>query len=79
MIIVDDNESVWNDNLDNLITVEKYNYFTIHDRNHKSHAEMKNDETESEGLLNIHGVLRRIHGLFFDSSLVVKDVSCLPF
>ncbi|TXG51414.1 hypothetical protein EZV62_023938 [Acer yangbiense] len=56
-VIVDDTNSVWSDHLDNLITVEKYNYFTDHNRNRKSYAEMKTDESESEGeLLNVLGI-----------------------
>ncbi|KAL5817938.1 hypothetical protein ACOSQ3_026316 [Xanthoceras sorbifolium] len=81
-VIVDDNQSVWSDHLDNLITVKRYKYFTDHDRNrnHKSQAEMKTDESECDGeLVNVLGVLRRIHGWFFDSPMDVKDVRDLPF
>ncbi|KAK3198055.1 hypothetical protein Dsin_021470 [Dipteronia sinensis] len=77
-VIVDDTESVWYDHLDNLITVQKYNYFTNRDQTGKSHAEMKTDESESEGeLLKVLEVLKRIHKLFFDSSVDIKDVRCL--
>lgn len=77
-IIVDDTKSVWSDHLDNLITVQKYNYFVDRHQNCKSQAEMKTDEIESEGeLRNVLEVLRRIHGLFFDG--LIKDVRCLPF
>ncbi|KAI9191339.1 hypothetical protein LWI28_007132 [Acer negundo] len=77
-IIVDDTKSVWSNHLDNLITVQKYNYFNDRHRNCKSYAEMKTDEIESEGeLWNVFEVLRRIHGLFFDG--LIKDVRCLPF
>ncbi|KAL5815620.1 hypothetical protein ACOSQ4_026261 [Xanthoceras sorbifolium] len=81
-VIVDDTQSVWSDHLNNLITVERYNYFTDHDRssNRKSHAEMKTDESESDGeLVNVLGVLTRVHGCFFDSPMDVKDVRYLPF
>ncbi|KAK1584129.1 hypothetical protein Q3G72_030062 [Acer saccharum] len=44
----------------------------------KLHAEMKTDESESEGeLLKVLEVLRRMHRLFFDSSVDIKDVRSL--
>ncbi|KAK2636873.1 hypothetical protein Ddye_031665 [Dipteronia dyeriana] len=77
-IIIDDTKSVWSDHLDNLITVQEYNYFTDYHHNCKSYVEMKTDEIESEGeLQNVLEVLRRIHGLFFDG--LIKDIRCLPF
>ncbi|KAH7549339.1 hypothetical protein JRO89_XS13G0017000 [Xanthoceras sorbifolium] len=82
IVIVDDTQSVWSDYLDNLITVKRYKYFTDHDgnSNSKSYAEMKTDESESEGeLVNVLGVLRRIHGWFFDTVMDVKDVRNLTF
>ncbi|KAI9186310.1 hypothetical protein LWI28_016095 [Acer negundo] len=77
-VIIDDTKSVWCDHLDNLIEVRKYYYFSTRDQTGKSHAEMKTDESESEGeLLKVLRVLRRMHRLFFDSSVDIKDVRSL--
>ncbi|KAL7109123.1 hypothetical protein ACP275_06G155600 [Erythranthe tilingii] len=72
IVILDDKESVWRKkDKDNVIVIERYDFFASscnqfgHD--HKSHSQLKSDESESEGALATSlKILQQIHTLFFD-------------
>ncbi|KAK3226229.1 hypothetical protein Dsin_006091 [Dipteronia sinensis] len=73
IIILDDDETVWPDHKENLITIFPYSYFS-EKRKRKSYSEMKKDESESYGALAFTiKVLRGIHGMFFN-----RNKSILP-
>jgi RNA polymerase II C-terminal domain phosphatase-like 3/4 len=78
ILILDDNSKVWPNHQDNLITIQKYQYFASkflrrHDDTYKSLAEKKIDESESDGVLKrILEVLQNIHRLFFHPEIGVE-------
>uniref|UniRef100_A0A7N1A489 RNA polymerase II C-terminal domain phosphatase-like n=1 Tax=Kalanchoe fedtschenkoi TaxID=63787 RepID=A0A7N1A489_KALFE len=70
VVILDDTETVWSRHMDNLILIERYNFFASSCRQHKipckSLAELRTDESESDGILaTVLQVLKRIHCAFF--------------
>ncbi|CAM8885914.1 unnamed protein product [Rhodiola kirilowii] len=70
VVILDDTEAVWSKHVDNLILIERYNFFASSCRQHKipckSLAELKTEESESDGILaTVLQVLKRIHSAFF--------------
>ena len=77
ILILDDNTKVWPNHQDNLITIQKYQYFACkflrrHDDTYKSLAEKKIDESESDGALKrTLEVLQNIHRLFFHPEIGV--------
>ncbi|KAG8085459.1 hypothetical protein GUJ93_ZPchr0010g7770 [Zizania palustris] len=73
-VILDDTESVWQKHKENLILMERYNYFASSCRQSgfgaKSLSESMQDERESDGALaTILDVLKHIHTIFFDSAV----------
>lgn len=83
VLILDDTESVWAKHKENLILMERYNFFASSCRqfgfNCKSLSQLKSDESETDGALaSILKVLKQIHSIFFDSepgtNLVDRDV-----
>ncbi|KAK9275924.1 hypothetical protein L1049_023198 [Liquidambar formosana] len=82
VLILDDTESAWPKYKDNLILMERYNYFASSCRqfgfNCKSLSELKTDENEPDGALaTVLKVLKQIHNIFFDElreDLAVRDV-----
>ncbi|KAK3041809.1 hypothetical protein RJ639_000325 [Escallonia herrerae] len=83
VLILDDTEPVWVKHKDNLILMERYNFFASSCRqfgfNCKSLSELKSDESEADGALaTVLEVLKQIHGMFFDQklgdNLVDRDV-----
>ncbi|KAH9625612.1 hypothetical protein KSS87_016088 [Heliosperma pusillum] len=71
VLILDDTEVVWQKHMDNLILMDRYHFFSSSCRQfrhpQKSLSELKCDENELDGTLaTILGVLKRIHGQFFD-------------
>ncbi|GFZ03413.1 C-terminal domain phosphatase-like 4 [Actinidia rufa] len=83
VLILDDTEPVWAMHKENLILMERYNFFGSSCRQFgfrcKSLSELKSDESETDGALAyILKVLKQIHSIFFDSepgaNLADKDV-----
>ncbi|PSS13936.1 RNA polymerase II C-terminal domain phosphatase-like [Actinidia chinensis var. chinensis] len=83
VLILDDTEPVWAMHKENLILMERYNFFGSSCRQFgfrcKSLAELKSDESETDGALaSILKVLKQIHSIFFDSepgvNLADRDV-----
>ncbi|KAK4594549.1 hypothetical protein RGQ29_018290 [Quercus rubra] len=82
VLILDDTEAVWQKNKENLIVMERYFFFASSccqfRFNCKSLAELKRDESETDGALaTVLKVLKRIHNMFFDElkdNLVDRDV-----
>ncbi|XP_074310609.1 RNA polymerase II C-terminal domain phosphatase-like 4 [Silene latifolia] len=73
VLILDDTEFVWQKHVDNLILMDRYHFFSSSCRQFKhdwkSLSELKSDENELDGALaRVLGVLKRIHGQFFDPS-----------
>ncbi|OEL32959.1 RNA polymerase II C-terminal domain phosphatase-like 4 [Dichanthelium oligosanthes] len=73
-VILDDSDSVWPVNQDNLILMDRYHYFSSTCRkfgyNINSLAEQNRDEREHDGSLAVVlEVLKRVHKGFFDSVL----------
>ncbi|XXG58887.1 hypothetical protein AAC387_Pa04g1078 [Persea americana] len=74
VVILDDTENVWMKNRENLILMERYNYFSSSLRqwgfSGNSLSERKKDESETDGALaSVLNVLRRAHQMFFDPDL----------
>lgn len=70
VLILDDRESVWKRNSDNLILMDKYKYFASRGNENgskcRSFSEQRIDESEAEGALSsVLKVLKRIHCVFF--------------
>uniref|UniRef100_A0A7N0UCH3 RNA polymerase II C-terminal domain phosphatase-like n=1 Tax=Kalanchoe fedtschenkoi TaxID=63787 RepID=A0A7N0UCH3_KALFE len=64
VVILDDTESVWSRHSENLILIEKYNFF-----------DSGADESEHDGILaSVLQVLKRIHCDFFDDPSESRDV-----
>ncbi|CAL0320138.1 unnamed protein product [Lupinus luteus] len=82
VLILDDTENAWMKHKDNLILMERYNFFASSCRqfgfNCKSLAELKSDESEPDGALaKILEVLKQVHSRFFDElqeDLAGRDV-----
>ncbi|KAF6171291.1 hypothetical protein GIB67_036959 [Kingdonia uniflora] len=83
VVILDDTEIVWSKHKENLILMERYDFFASSGRqfgsNYKSLSELNRDEVESSGALSaILKVLKLVHQTFFDSeteaNLMVRDV-----
>ncbi|KAI3880781.1 hypothetical protein MKX03_034682 [Papaver bracteatum] len=86
-VIIDDTESVWKEHKDNMIRINKFNYFSS--RNGGGHRlNMDNDELDEDdgALKRILEVLQRVHEKFFEEfpdntdirpvlKAVLKDVS----
>ncbi|KAJ7979618.1 RNA polymerase II C-terminal domain phosphatase-like 4 [Quillaja saponaria] len=71
VVILDDTENAWTKHTENLILMERYHFFSSSCHqfgfNCKSPAELKSDESESDGALaTILKVLKQIHHMFFD-------------
>ncbi|OMO93373.1 NLI interacting factor, partial [Corchorus capsularis] len=68
VVILDDTENVWMKYKDNLIPMESYDFFALH-QFHKSLSRLKSDETELDGTLAcVLEALKRIHHMFFDET-----------
>ncbi|EPS63533.1 hypothetical protein M569_11249, partial [Genlisea aurea] len=83
VLILDDTEGVWGKHKENLILMERYLFFGSSCKQFgftcKSLAELRSDESESEGALSTAlATLKRIHSLFFDGEhddeLEARDV-----
>ncbi|TXG50419.1 hypothetical protein EZV62_022943 [Acer yangbiense] len=72
IIILDDDENVWPDHKENLITIFPYLYFSEEKRKRKSYSEMKKDASNGALVFTIK-FLRGIHGMFFN-----RNKSILP-
>ncbi|KAJ0105647.1 hypothetical protein Patl1_17865 [Pistacia atlantica] len=80
IVILDNTESVWSEHKENLIVMGRYNYYRDQRFDHKSFSVMRTDENETNGALaNVLGVLKQIHGLFFEdpTNLGGQDVRTL--
>ncbi|CAA2993415.1 RNA polymerase II C-terminal domain phosphatase-like 4 [Olea europaea subsp. europaea] len=85
-LILDDTQTVWKENKENLILMERYHFFASSCKqfglNSNSLAELRIDESETEGALaTVLKVLQRIHSLFFglehEDNLESQDVRLL--
>lgn len=80
VLILDDTENVWQKHRENLILMERYNFFASSLRQFgysgESLSEMKRDESETTGALAVVlKVLRRVHQMFFDPDLGIDVTS----
>ncbi|XP_026445478.1 RNA polymerase II C-terminal domain phosphatase-like 4 isoform X1 [Papaver somniferum] len=74
-VIIDDTESVWKEHKDNIIRINKFNYFSS--RNGGGYRlNMDNDELDEDdgALKRILEVLQRVHDKFFEEFPVKNDV-----
>ncbi|KAI3867230.1 hypothetical protein MKW98_001664 [Papaver atlanticum] len=74
-VIIDDTESVWKEHKDNMICINKFNYFSS--RNGGGHRlNMDNDELDEDNgaLKRILEVLQRVHEKFFEEFPAKTDV-----
>ncbi|KAL5707503.1 protein-serine/threonine phosphatase [Ranunculus cassubicifolius] len=72
VIILDDRKDVWDKDKENLIVIDRYDYFVESRPSTKQHvmsfAELKKDESETDGALaRVLEVLRQVHQAFFSS------------
>ncbi|XP_074318457.1 RNA polymerase II C-terminal domain phosphatase-like 4 [Silene latifolia] len=82
VLILDDTPSVWPNNKDNLIVMDRYMYFSLsyHKFGHncKSLAELKRDEDESDGALSsVLQVLKRIHHDYYVDNAKTKEINAI--
>ncbi|CAA0224783.1 unnamed protein product [Arabidopsis thaliana] len=76
VVIVDDTRHVWPDHERNLLQITKYSYFRdySHDKESKSYAEEKRDESRNQGsLANVLKVLKEVHQEFFRGGIEELD------
>ncbi|XP_026445523.1 RNA polymerase II C-terminal domain phosphatase-like 4 isoform X2 [Papaver somniferum] len=74
-VIIDDTESVWKEHKDNIIRINKFNYFSS--RNGGGYRlNMDNDELDEDdgALKRILEVLQRVHDKFFEEFPAKNDV-----